>query len=97
MRLTYTCSACKKENYLKEKAETRPDLQMKVRSDEVRVNCDSCGKMDKKHINRITAVADNRILVVGLLLGIVISSILIYFFWFYSCNNLINTNNCLAI
>ena len=82
MRLTYTCSSCKKQNYLKEKTNTRPDLQMKLRSDEVRVNCNFCGKMDKKHLNRITAVADNRILTLGFIIGLVVSVILIYFFGF---------------
>lgn len=38
--------------------------------DEVRVNCKNCGKQDKKHLNRISAVTDNRIVFVGLILGI---------------------------
>ena len=82
MRLTFTCSVCKKENYLKEKASTRPNLQMQIRGDEVHVNCKFCGKRDKKHINRITAVVDNRIIGIGIIVGIVISLILIYFFGF---------------
>ena len=80
MRLTYTCSACKKQNYLGYNEATRPELQMKVGGDEVKVNCDYCGKLDKKHINRITAVADNRILLVGLVAGIILSLVLAYFF-----------------
>ncbi len=82
MRLTYTCSVCKKQNFLKEKADTRPELQKKLGRDEVHVNCDNCGKMDKKHINRITAVVDQRITALGLILGSIISFVLIYLFGF---------------
>jgi len=53
---------------------------MKVGGDEVRVNCDYCGKLDKKHLNRITAVADKRILIIGFFSGAILSLILIYFF-----------------
>lgn len=77
MRLTYTCSICKKQNYLRDKAVTRPDLQMKVRSDEVRVNCSHCGKIDKKHINRVDAVVDSRVNLIGLTLG-GISTVLVW-------------------
>ncbi|MET1258459.1 hypothetical protein ABV409_03915 [Flagellimonas sp. DF-77] len=80
MRLTYTCTACKKQNYLKIREQTRPALQMRLNSDEVRVNCDHCGKMDKKHINRITAVADNRILLAGFIGGVLISAIMVFIF-----------------
>jgi hypothetical protein len=82
MRLTFTCSSCKTQNYLKESAATRPDLQLSLKSDEVRVNCQFCAKMDKKHINRITAVADNRVLILGSVLGLIISLILIYYLGF---------------
>ncbi|MEO9512966.1 MAG: hypothetical protein ABJN84_07510 [Flavobacteriaceae bacterium] len=80
MRLTYTCSGCKKQNYLKEKAETRPDLQMKIGKEEVCVNCDNCGKMDKKHLNQITAVVDNRMIFTGLIVGIISTLILWVYF-----------------
>ena len=76
MRLAYTCSACKKQNYLKQKAQTRPELQMKLGKDEVQVNCDNCGKLEKKHINQITAVIDNRVVLLGLLLGIIVTLVL---------------------
>lgn len=79
MRLTYTCSACKKRNYLKEKENTRADLQYKIGDDEVKVNCDNCGKMDKKHLNRITAVADSNIVILGTVFGVLITGIL----WLY--------------
>jgi len=82
MRLTYRCSSCKRENYLEDKAATRPELQAKLNGNEVRVNCKFCGKMEKKHINRITAKADNRILIIGFFVGLIVSFCLIYLFGF---------------
>lgn len=70
MRLQYTCSSCKKSNYYSPVVPTRTDLQMKM-GDEVRVNCSNCGKQDRKHLNRISAVTDNRIVLIGLILGII--------------------------
>ena len=44
---------------------------MKV-GNEVNINCNHCGKLDKKHINRIDAVVDNRkIIIVFIISGIV--------------------------
>ena len=77
MRLSYICSSCKAQNFINEKAETRVDLKMKLNRDEVRVNCGKCGKLDKKHINRIDAVVDPKVTAIGLLLG-VISTVLVW-------------------
>lgn len=76
MKLSYTCSICKKQNTLKEKKDTRAELQMELRSDEVHVNCQNCGKRDKKHLNRITAVVDNRIVLLGISVGIISTIVL---------------------
>ncbi len=75
MRLQYTCSSCKTTNYYTPVVPTRADLQMKM-GDEVRVNCSNCGKQDKKHLNRISAVTDTRIIIVGLILGIISTVVL---------------------
>ncbi|AEM70464.1 hypothetical protein Murru_1423 [Allomuricauda ruestringensis DSM 13258] len=77
MRLSYTCSACKKLNYIKHKASTRPDLQVKLGTDDIKVDCENCGKMDKKHLNQITTVVDNRIVLLGLLIGLILTLV----FW----------------
>ncbi len=53
---------------------------MKTGNDEVHVNCDYCGKLDKKHINRITAVVDNRIMLVGVGVGVISTIVLWNFF-----------------
>ena len=36
------------------------------------MNCSNCGKLEKKHINRISAVVDNRIVVTGFIVGLCI-------------------------
>ncbi|MFS4492824.1 hypothetical protein [Maribacter sp. 2308TA10-17] len=80
MRLTYICSSCKKQNYLSQKADDRAILQKQLSSDEIQVNCNSCGKMEKKHLNKIVAVVDNRLVFLGIPLGIIATVILISFF-----------------
>ncbi|WP_243414801.1 hypothetical protein [Flagellimonas aquimarina] len=49
---------------------------MKTGKDELQVNCDSCGKMDKKHINNINAVVDNRIIMAGVFLSLIVTLVL---------------------
>ncbi len=71
MRLSYICSACKAQNFIDKAAETRPELKMKLNADEIVVNCKKCGKTDKKHINRIDAIIDYRIILIGLFFGAV--------------------------
>ena len=74
MRSTCTCRICKYQNYLKDKEDTRANLQMKIGNDKIDVNC---GKLDEKHINRITMVVDSRIVVFGVILGM-ISTVLLW-------------------
>ncbi len=75
MRLEYTCSGCKKQNNYTPVTVTRGDLQMKV-GDEVTVNCSHCGKMDKKHINRIDAVIDNRKILIAISISALVAIVL---------------------
>ncbi|WP_394747923.1 hypothetical protein [Spongiimicrobium salis] len=78
MRLLYTCSSCKEQNYYTPKMSSRAELQMKF-GDEVQVNCKNCGKLEKKHLNKISAKVDQRIVFGGLVLG-VLSTV---FLWNY--------------
>ncbi|MGW9684674.1 hypothetical protein [Flagellimonas sp. 2504JD1-5] len=55
-------------------------MQMKVGKDEIHVNCNTCGKMDSKHINRITAVVDNRVMLAGIITGIIATIVLWNYF-----------------
>ena len=40
--------------------------------DTVKVSCNSCGKGEKKHLNKIRAVVDNRLVVGGFIAGVLI-------------------------
>ena len=79
MRLEYTCSSCKKQNNYTPLAPTRGDLQMKV-GDEVSVNCNNCGRIDKKHINRIDAVMNIRKMMFAFIISGIVTIILFSFF-----------------
>ena len=80
MRLTYICSGCSNQNFLREKENNRGVILMKTGSDELRVKCKGCGKAEKKHLNKLVAVADYRIIIFGILVGIVVSLFLVYWF-----------------
>ena len=80
MRLTYSCSSCKQQNYYSPKMPSRAELQMKF-GDEVKVNCSNCGKLEKKHLNRISAKVDNRIVATGFFGGLITILLLGAFLW----------------
>ncbi|MDH7447360.1 hypothetical protein [Aquimarina sp. 2201CG14-23] len=79
MKLEYTCSGCKKQNKYTPVVATRGDLQMKV-GDEVNVNCGHCGKQDKKHINRIDGVVDNKIILIAIVASVIVTIVLWNFY-----------------
>lgn len=79
MRLEFTCSQCKIQNNFTPVTTTRGELQMKI-GDEVEVACGYCNKEDKKHINRIDAVVDNRKIVIALVISAVVTVILFSIF-----------------
>lgn len=70
MKLYTHCTSCKAEVEIKSNASTRPDLQME-KGDEFSVNCQNCGNLEKKHVNDIKAEPDNKILLIGVGIGIV--------------------------
>ena len=73
------CTSCKKEIKITTNASTRSDLQME-KGTEFIVNCQNCGKTEKKHVNDIRADINNTIIVTGVVVGIVLSLILFYYF-----------------
>lgn len=70
MKLTTRCSSCKKDIKIKYSASTRPDLQME-RGDEFIVNCQNCGKIEKKHVNDVRAEINNIVILSGIGLAII--------------------------
>lgn len=75
MKLITRCNSCKKDIIIKSNAATRPDLQME-KGDEFNVNCLSCGKLEKKHVNDIRAEASKNIMLIGVSIGIIATIIL---------------------
>ncbi len=61
--------------------ESRAHLQMKF-GDEVKVNCNNCGKFEKKHINRISAVIDQRLVIGGFIAGLAFGVIFCIYIFF---------------
>lgn len=78
MNLYAHCKSCKKDIKIKSSALTRPELQME-KGDEFNVNCKNCGVIEKKHINDIVAEPNKIILLLGILLGVLMT----IFLWIY--------------
>lgn len=79
MNLYTTCRSCKENINIKSDATSRADLQME-KGDELKVNCQKCGKIDKIHVNDIKAESSKIIIFIGLMLGIFVTVFLIYFY-----------------
>ena len=79
MKLYARCKSCKNELKIKSNAQTRPDLQME-KGEELKLNCLNCGKVDKVHINDIRAEQNKRIILIGLIFGIIATIVLWYYF-----------------
>ncbi len=69
MKLVTRCQSCKKDIKIKSNAPTRPDLQME-KGDVFNVNCQNCGKIEKKHVNDIQAEPNNVLILIGVGIGI---------------------------
>ncbi|WP_425077850.1 hypothetical protein [Psychroserpens sp. S379A] len=79
MNLYTRCNSCKKDIRIKSSAPTRPELQME-KGEEFQVNCQNCGKIEKKHINDIKAEPNNKIILVGIGIGVLVTIILWNYF-----------------
>ncbi len=77
MKLSYRCSACKKNNFIKTKAKDRHELLLELGSNEFKDRCKHCGHFTKKHINRLFAEDNYTFVIVGL----AAAAIATYFLW----------------
>ncbi|GAA3605711.1 hypothetical protein Q4Q39_11605 [Flavivirga amylovorans] len=73
MKLSYYCSSCKKENYLKTSAPDRYAFLIEYGKNEINERCKHCGNHTKKDINRLHAEPNNIIIVGGVILAIIIT------------------------
>lgn len=79
MNLFAFCKSCKKDIKIKSNASTRPDLQME-KGDEFIVNCSKCGKTERKHVNDVRAEPNNTVLLVGAIIGVLVTVFLWMFY-----------------
>ncbi|WP_299214722.1 hypothetical protein [uncultured Dokdonia sp.] len=78
MTLYYYCSSCQKENSFKTTATNRFELQ-KERGSFINERCKKCGTVVKRRINRVHAKPNIWILIIGGVLGILLTAILFLF------------------
>ncbi|MDO5980290.1 hypothetical protein [Flavivirga spongiicola] len=76
MKLSYYCSSCKKENYLKTKTTNRHDFLLEYGKNEINERCKHCGNHTKRHINRLHAEPNKLILIGGILIAILVTIML---------------------
>ncbi|WP_350289443.1 hypothetical protein [uncultured Croceitalea sp.] len=76
MNLVHNCSSCKKTNTFPEKAPDRGKLQMKLDNSEVQVNCKNCGKLEKIHLNKITAIINYTPILIAFVISLIVTAIL---------------------
>ncbi|WP_299677387.1 hypothetical protein [uncultured Dokdonia sp.] len=77
MKLYFYCSSCQEENSFKTKAKDRFELQ-KERGNEINERCKNCGTVVKRRINRVHAKPNKWLLIIGSLIGIVITFIITF-------------------
>jgi uncharacterized membrane protein len=73
MKLSYYCSSCKKENYLKTKKQDRYGFLDEYGNNEINERCKHCGNFTKRHINRLHAEQNYYIIVGGLVFAVLFS------------------------
>ncbi len=83
MKLSYYCSSCKKENFIKTKAQDRYGFLVEYGSNEINERCKHCGSFTKKPINRLYAEQNYQIIIGGLVIAIIFT-ILLWDFGFVS-------------
>ncbi len=75
MTLYTNCTSCKADIRIKSNAFTRPDLQME-KGTEFNVNCSECETIQKKHVNDVRAEEGKLMLLIGIVLGIIVTIVL---------------------
>jgi len=72
MNLFTNCKSCRKENFIKSSASTRPDLEME-KGEEFNIQCTECLVTNKVHVNDVSATENNNVIIAGVLLSIIIT------------------------
>lgn len=78
MKLVFNCGSCKEINNFKPKFTDRGLLQ-EAMGDEVKVNCMKCGKIENKHVNKIKAVVDMKMIYLAIIMSVLLTSFLLFY------------------
>ena len=78
MNLIANCKSCKAEIKINSNAPTRPELEMD-KGEVIKVKCEACGLDQEKHVNDVRAIRDNKVIIGGLLISLLVSIALFYF------------------
>ena len=81
MKIVSKCPACKEEVVIKANASTRPDLAQ-IKGETFSVNCSHCGKNFTTHVNDVYAISNQKIILMGWILGAVVTIVTIFFIGF---------------
>ena len=79
MILTTRCLSCKADIKIKSSAKTRPDLQME-KGDTFELICQACGHKQTVHVNDVVAEVNNIIIMIGVIIGLLATSVLWFMF-----------------
>ena len=79
MNLYKHCKSCKEDIVIKSSSATRPDLQME-KGTEFQINCQNCGNIEKVHVNDIKGEPNKKMILIGLVLGVIATAIMWIFF-----------------
>ncbi|MEM6398186.1 MAG: hypothetical protein AAF741_17675 [Bacteroidota bacterium] len=78
MIISTICPACEKEVIVPSSAKTRVDLE-REKGQNLSLNCQSCGKMFSRHVNRVYAKVNQKKVLLGSLISLGLSLLFMIF------------------
>ena len=76
MNLITKCNNCKDLNKVKANASSRAELA-KNKGERFNWTCSNCGSIEEKHVNDIRAKQDNRVIMIGVGISIIVTLVLL--------------------
>jgi len=82
MNLFTVCESCKEQSTIKSNATDRPEL-IKSKGEEFNYQCTNCLTTHKVHVNDVRAKMDNKVLLRGIVISLVVTIVLLNFVGLY--------------
>lgn len=79
MKIYTTCKYCNNEINLKSHSNTRPELRQEL-GETSKHKCLDCNQTTERHVNEIKAKPDSKVILFGVILGVVFTLVLIFIF-----------------